>query len=222
MLGLRVDEIVREYVAGASIFKPFDISVRAAAQTVADSLKKLRNAPISTAVDFYQTHGNNIKPENVPDVVRELINELRQDNRGDYHIDNMESRLNRFACSVASPIHQVLEHEITHWLQNLLKMEWKPEGVGAKGKKIHVQVENDKGERVSERTRNNYRDAVCELFAFAKKRGYVSRDLQTEASRTIRLEVDPGKNHIITPGECAKAACWQSEGDVRLFKKIKL
>lgn len=204
-LGLRVDEIVREYVAGANILKAFDISLRTAAQTVADSLRKLRNVPISTVVDFYETHGNNIKPKNVPDVVEELINELRQDNRGDYHIDNMSSRLNRFACSFAGPIHQILEREITHWLQNLLKMEWKLEGVDSKGKKMHVQVENDKGERVSERTRNNYRDAVCELFAFAKKRGYVSRNLQTEASRTIRLEVDPGKNHILTPAECAKA-----------------
>ncbi len=69
---------------------------------------------------------------------------------------------------------------------------------------LNVQVENDKDELVSDRTRNNYRDSVCQLFEFAKRRGYVSRDLETEASRTIRLEADPGKNHIITPAECAK------------------
>ena len=200
-LGLRVDEIVREYAAQVLVLKPFDISPRTAAQTVADSLTKLKNVPISTAVGFYATHGNSIKPRNVPEVVKELVNELRKDKRGDYHINNTESRLTRFARSFHGPIHQILEPDIAEWLQGLVKVVWKLEGVNAKGQKIRVQVENDKGELVSGRTRNNYRDSVCLLFAFAKKRGYVSKDLETEASRTTRLEVVPGRNHINNPAE---------------------
>lgn len=204
-LGLRVDEIVREYAAEVLVLKPFNVSPRTAAQIVADSLTKLKNVPISTAVDFYGTHGNSIKPRNVPDVVKELVGELRKNKRGDYHIGNTESRLARFAHSFTGPIHLLLEHQITEWLQGLLKIVWKLEGVNAKGQKIRVQVENDKGELVSDRTRNNYRDSVCLLFAFARRRGYISKGLDTEASQTLRLDVDPGKNHIISPEDCARA-----------------
>lgn len=204
-LGLRVDEIVREYAAQVLVLKSFNVSPRTAAQIVADSMTKLKDVPISTAVDFYATHGNSIKQRNVPEVVKELIDELRKDKRGDYHIRNTENRLNRFARRFTGPIHLILEPEITEWLQGLLKMVWKLEGLNAKGKKVHVQVENDKGRLVSDRTRNNYRDSICLLFAFAKRRGYISKDLETEASRTVRLDIDPGKNHINTPEECARA-----------------
>lgn len=42
---------------------------------------------------------------------------------------------------------------------------------------------------------------INELFAFAKKRGYVPKGLPTEASETARVKVVSGKNHIIAPRE---------------------
>lgn len=47
----------------------------------------------------------------------------------------------------------------------------------------------------------NYRDAINELFAFAKKCGYVPKGLPIEAAETVRVKVVSGKNHIITPLE---------------------
>jgi integrase len=67
------------------------------------------------------------------------------------------------------------------------------------------RVENPEGKPIGRRTRNNYRDAVYELFEFAKKRRYVARGLPTAAADTDRLKVVAGKNHIITPEEAKRA-----------------
>jgi len=79
-------------------------------------------------------------------------------------------------------------------LQSLKKTVWKD----------GIRVENRNEEPVSGRTRNNYRDAVSELFEFARKRGYVPRDLPTEATNTVRMKVVSGKNHIIAPEEAER------------------
>ena len=211
-IGGDVDQAVRDFVTAAQLLAPYKITVPQAAQMLADALKKLGKTSLSTAIDFYERHGQTMTAtKTVQEAVRELIDELDKDRRGKYHIRDMKVRLGRFAEMFTGPIHEVPEKEITVWLQGLKKVVWK------NGK----QVENDRGILISERTRNNYRAAVCELFEFARIRGYIPKDMETEASATKRVKVIPGKNHIITPAE-AKRGLTKLSAHLVPFTALKL
>jgi integrase len=182
-----------------------------AAQLLDDALKKLDKVPLSTAVDFYKRHGATMTATRaVPQVVEELLTELAKDKRGTYHIRDMRLRLGRFASAFPGPIHHLQERDITGWLQDLKKTVWKRWAQNANGNgkipKIKAErIENPEGAPVGERTRNNYRDAINELFEFAKRRGYIPKDLPTAAEDTARVKVVAGKNHIISPEEAKRA-----------------
>ena len=53
-----------------------------------------------------------------------------------------------------------------------------------------------KGQAISGKTRNNYRNAVVELFNYAKKNGYLPKDLGTEAQTTSRVKEVKKDNEI--------------------------
>ncbi len=97
-IGGDVDQAVRDYVAAVQQFAPYNLTVPQAAQMLSDALKNLRKTSLSTAIDFYERHGKTMTAtRTVPEVVRELIDELTKDRRGKYHIRNMKGRLGRFA-----------------------------------------------------------------------------------------------------------------------------
>lgn len=199
-LGCDVDHAAREYALVLRTLAPFQLQPSQGAHFLADALSRLKGVPLSKAIEFYMRHGVTMTAEKtVPEVVKELLEELRKDGRGDYHIRDTKNRLNRFAERFSGHIHTVLERDITDWLQNLTKMVWKKVG------SVHKRVENEKGELVSDRSRNNYRDSVWALFEFARRRGYLPKDLTTEAANTIRVEVLPAKNFILTPEEAQTA-----------------
>ncbi len=187
-----VDQAAREYVAATQLVSPYQMEIVQAAQLLAETLIRLEKVPLSTAIDFYLQHGKTMTAiKTVPNVIKELIENLTKDGCGDYHIRDLDTRLGRFTISFPGHINEIREREITAWLQNLKKMVWQD------GR----QVENSLNELVSKRTRNNYRDAISELFAHARKCGYVPKGLPTEAAETVRVKVVSGKNHIITPLE---------------------
>jgi hypothetical protein len=193
-LGIAVDQAAINYVA-MQMLAPYQLDFRQAAQMLADALKRLGKVPLSTAVDFYLRHGESMTAiKTVPDVVAELTDNLQKNGRGMYHVRDLETRLGRFAASFPGRINEISEQEITEWLQTLKKIVWKD----------GQQVKNEQGLPVSARTRNNYRDALYELFEHARKRGYLPKGLPTEASETDRVKVVPGKNHIITPAEAKR------------------
>jgi len=191
-VGKGVDQAAIDYAAASQVLAPYQLDIRQAAQMLADTLKRLEKMPLSTAVDFYLRHGKSMTAiKTVPEVVAELTDNLRKDGRGNYHLRDLETRLGRFAVSFPRRIDEILGQEITEWLQTLKKIVWKD----------GQQVENEPGHQVSARTRNNYRDAIYELFEHARKRGYIPKGLPTEASETNRVKVVRGKNHIITPAD---------------------
>jgi integrase len=194
-LGREVDDVAREFAGVARLLAPHGIGATKAAQMLDDALKKLGKTSLSSAVDFYKRYGETMTASRmVREACDELLSELKKDGRGKYHIRDMKIRLDRFAGSFPGPIHEIREAAITEWLQSLSKTVWKD----------GERVENEKGESVSGRTRNNYRDAVSALFEFSRKRGYVPRDLPTEATGTVRMKVVSGKNHIITPEDAKR------------------
>jgi len=214
--GCDVDHAAREYAAAAKLLAPHKLEVLQAAQMIAEALTRLGKVTLSTALEFYDRHGATMKEvRTVPEAATELVNSLRKDGCGGYHVRDLETRLGRFAESFTGPIHEILEREITDWLQGLKKIVWKKDG------DKHKRVEGDENPPVSRRTRNNYRDAVAELFEFARRRGYVPKNMATEAAETARLKVVPGKNHIISP-EQARLGLSQLAPDLVPYTVIKL
>lgn len=189
-VGKPVDLAAIDYAAAAQTIEPFKLDIRQAVQLVADALTRLKDTPIPTAVDFFLQHGQGMKEtKSVPAVAEELISGVKSNGRGDYHVRDLTNRLERFSKSFPGPIHNIPEKDITLWLQGLLKHVYK------NGK----QVENDQNIKVSNRTRNNYRDAIRELFEFARKRGYLPKGLPTAASESEPAKVKNKRIKIITP-----------------------
>ena len=93
-----VDHAVREFVAATSMLGPHNLDVKQAAQMISDALTRLGKVPLSTALDFYDRHGKTMKAvKTVPEVVTELVENLRKDGCSAYHVRDMETRLGRFA-----------------------------------------------------------------------------------------------------------------------------
>ncbi len=194
-VGKTVDLAAIDYSAASKILEPFKLDVRQAVQLLANELKRVEGVPLPTIVDFYLLHGKSMKAKKtVPQVIEEFVENLEKDGRGDYHVRDIKNRLGRFVESFTGNINEIEERDISKWLQDLKMIVWKH----------GVRVENEQGTPVSQRTRNNYRDAICELFTYARKRGYLPKGLPTPAAETVRMKVVPGKNHILTPDEAER------------------
>ena len=194
-VGKTVDLAAIDYAAATKILEPFKLDVRQAVQLLANELKRVEGVPLPTIIDFYLLHGKSMKAKKtVPQVIEEFVENLEKDGRGDYHVRDIKNRLGRFVESFPGNINEIEERDISKWLQDLKMIVWKD----------GVRVENEQGTSVSQRTRNNYRDAICELFTYARKRGYLPKGLPTPAAETVRMKVVPGENHILTPDEAER------------------
>ena len=198
-IGCDVDHAAREFADATKLLAPHNLGVKQAAQMISEALTRLGLVPLTTAIDFFDRHGKPMKAvKKVPEVTTQLIQYLRNRGVGKYHIRDMETRLGRFEESFKGPIHEITESEIADWLLSLKKIIW------IKGEKKHIRVERDDSKPVSKRTRNNYRDAVGELFEFARRRGFVPKDMRTATAEIEREKIVPGKNHIISPNEARR------------------
>lgn len=193
--GKSVDEAAADFAAAQRVLRSHNIDVRQAAHMISDALQRLEGVPVSTVVDFYRQHGSSIKAyKTVPEVIEEFVSELRKNKRSDYHVNNSQQRLGRFAQSFPGRIDLITEKEISEWLQSVKKKQWH------KGKFVELPT----GKPVSPKTRNNYRDAIFGLFKFARKRRYLPKGLPTEAADTERVQVIASDNHIISPVEAER------------------
>lgn len=125
-----------------------------------------------------------VKPIIVPELVEQMATALEQDKRGDYHVRDLRVRLGRFAKDFPGQIAVIKFAMIEKWLRELKSL--------AKGSR--------RGGGLKGRSRNNYRNAIGELFNYARKNGYLPKELPTEASGLARVsEEDARENEIFTP-----------------------
>jgi hypothetical protein len=83
----------------------------------------------------------------------------------------MEVRLGRFAEAFPGEIGDVGGPQIDAYLRGL-----------------RSRAKTKKGQPIAGKTRNNHRNAIVELFNYAKKNGYLPKDLGTEAASTTRVK----------------------------------
>jgi hypothetical protein len=134
------------------------------------------NDRLATGLDHARAK---LKPITVPELVKEMVEALELDKRGDYHLRDMEVRLGRFAKDFPAQIADVTTEQIENWLRGLKSL--------AKGARRRGALKG--------RSRNNYRNAIVELFNCARKHGYLPRDLSTEAASVNRVsEADKRMN----------------------------
>lgn len=179
----------RIYLAAKAQLKGLGIRLDVAAREYADAKRIAKNADLRGVASFHQKHAHTkLKPIAVPDLIKEMLNTLEQDKRGDYHVRDLEIRLGRFAKDFPGQISEVKAEQIEKWLRGLRSL--------ANGAR--------RGGPLKGRSRNNYRNAIVELFNYARKHGYLQKELATEATSTNRVpEDDKRENEIFLPEQIA-------------------
>jgi hypothetical protein len=108
------------------------------------------------------------------DVFDEMLQRMEKDRRGERWIDDLRSRIGRFAKDYTGPVHELRAPFINEWLASL---------------------------DVGPRSRNNYRVALQALVAYAKSRNYLPRSWDEMAHVDIAAQ-EPGEIEIWTPEQC--------------------
>lgn len=151
---------------------------------LANLVKRANGADLISAIDYFKQHGDpNIQPKTIPEIVQEMMTALEADGCGGYHLRDLRLRLGRFSKAHAGFISNVTTRVIEEWLRNLRT--------------------KDK-EALSPKSRNHYRDAVAQLFAYAKQHGYLPKSLPTSAETVKRLATISGENLTLTADDLRK------------------
>jgi len=155
------------------------------------------------ATCYVRTH--QARPEiTVSDLTREMTAKKQAEHKSQRWIDDLESRLERFAEHFACPVSEISAQAIDRWLQTLKDTDGRPLGI---------------------RSRKNYRTAISTLFHFAKDRGYLPPDW-SEIDRVGFNAAPDGKIQVWSPAELdsiiRKAASIPNEKETRLALWIAL
>ena len=110
----------------------------------------------------------------VAEVADEFLTSKRVEGAGFFHLEDRKYRMNKFASSFPGRIDLVSTHEIEVWLNGL---------------------------KVSGRTRNNYRNAVLQLFRYARGKRYLPRNEPTVVEDVAAANSGEGAIEIYTPKE---------------------
>ena len=187
--GVSPEHATKEYADALKALAPFKLSVPVAIQSLVEALQRLDGTPLATPIAFYEKHGRKVvSKKTVPEIVAELVAAKEADHKGAYHVRDLEIRLGRFAKAFPCPILDITSKQIDEWLRSL------------RSEAKHLKKGSEATE-IAGKTRNNYRNAVVQLFNFARDNGYLPNDLTTAAEPTQRVKEEPSENEIFTAGE---------------------
>ncbi len=108
------------------------------------------------------------------EVAEEFLTSKRVEGVSFFHLEDRKYRMNKFAAAFPGRIDQISTHEIEVWLNGL---------------------------NVSGRTRNNYRNAVLQLFRYARGKRYLPRNEPTVVEDVAAANSGEGAIEIYTPRE---------------------
>ncbi len=161
-----------------------------AASEYANAVDSLGNAgSLTQAVEFF-LH-NSIRPEmtrTVSEVVEEFLVAKRANGLSETYINDATWRLRKFATDFQTSIAHVCTRDLEQWLAKLTT------GLV---------------------TRNNFRRHIITLLNFARRRGYLPRDRETEAHWLEKPKIRSKPIEVFTPGELAELLA-VAEGQAKL------
>ena len=165
-----------------SALGPLRVPLSEAVREFADARKILAGegdaASLVEAAGFFirESEKRKVIPKSFPDVVQEFLDDLKAKGRSYRHWGDCSARLGKAAKSFKGGIMAITAADLERWLDSL---------------------------KVKGRNRNNYRGALTTLFSFARKRGYLARNIQTEAEY-VTVATDRGNPiRIYTPEQIA-------------------
>jgi integrase len=155
---------------------PVQTPIHVVAGEYADVVKQLgETGTLRQAVEFF-LH-NSIRPDlqrTVPQVMDEFLASKRANGCSQVYVDDCKWRLRRFARDFQVQISHVCTRDIEEWLCKL---------------------------STSLVTRNDFRRLIITLFNFARRRGYLPRDRETEARWLEKPKLKSKPIQIFTPQE---------------------
>lgn len=128
---------------------------------------------------YAQRSRTNIVSKTCPQLVAELLNFKRAEEAGGRWIDDLASRLTKFAKDFTGPLENLTAEDLRTWLVNL---------------------KDKHGRALAKRSRNNYRTALIALVAFAKDHRLLRADW--DELKTIKPhKIAKGIEEVYSPDE---------------------
>ncbi len=164
------------YVRAKELLSPFNRDLDVAIAEYADAMAALKGSgTLTEAARFFARHHMTVtERKRLPEIYDEFLEAKKADGAGSRYLQECTYRLKRFIDVFAGAISDCTTAEIQAWL------------VGLPG---------------SPRSRNNMRRLVVTLFNFAKQRGYLPRDRQTEADPVSKAKAASSKIGILEPDQ---------------------
>lgn len=139
------------YLQAVEALHPHGIPLNVAITEFAQALTILKGggSVVEASRHFAAVRGGEIKPISVRALVDDLIRTRQANHASKRHLDDLRSRLERFASSLHCDIHLVRPDQVQDFLSSL---------------------------KLRPRTINNFRISISNLFSHARLRGHVAKD----------------------------------------------
>jgi integrase len=164
-----------EYASAVQILQPLGVSVASAASTVAEALKLVGDlSNVIAAVKFYKSRNRVVTAKRVGEAVAELLAIKKARGASPRYVEDLRSRLNRFAAVFQKEIGNVTTADIQAWMDDM---------------------------KFSSQNLMGFRRVLHLLFEFAVARGYA---VDNVAASLERVKIKHGATEIYNPEEIRK------------------
>jgi integrase len=163
------------YLTATRLLAPLDMPLHDAIREYVRAREVLKNEPLVPAVQFYISRSHQKLPTKTVQQVYDEFKRIRKaDGASERYLQDIQSRLGRFARDFRVNIGAIDTPTLDGWSRSL---------------------------EVSARSRKNIRILLVALFNFAKKSGYLLKDIATAADGLPTPKVHSGDIEIYTPSE---------------------
>lgn len=170
----------QEYLLATNELRELSIPLHLAVKEFVESKKLAPELSRVEAVKFHLAHTNPQLPKkSISTIVEECLAVKIADGLTKRYIVQLRSDLKRFSNAFHKNISDITTGELDDWLRSLAQ------GSAA----------------IQGRTRNNFRTSLITLFSFAKGRGYLPKNIPTEAESTAKSKIISSEIKILTPSQ---------------------